>query len=191
LDCDGVLVDAATDDERSWSQWAGEHGLAAQDVLRRIRGRRSRETVAAFLPEDQRAAGLARIDQLEIDGADATRPIRGAPELLGGLPLIGWAVVTSATPVLLRARLRGAGVPIGPVLVTAEDVDRGKPAPDGYLKAAELVGQSISACVVFEDSPTGVAAGRSAGAKRAASPAQGRAGSPDPSRSGRSRRARS
>jgi sugar-phosphatase len=164
FDCDGVLVDSAADDERAWTQWAAEHGLSTPDVLVGIHGRRSQETVALFLPEDQRATGLARIDELEIEGAGATRPIPGAPELLGALPAHGWAVVTSAAPILLRARLRGAGVPIGPVLVTADDVSRGKPAPDGYLRAADLLGQPISACVVFEDSPTGVASARSAGA---------------------------
>lgn len=164
FDCDGVLVDSAAEDERAWAQWAVERGLAADDVLAGVHGRRSRETVARYLPEDQRAAGLARIDDLQLEAASASRPIPGAPELLSALPPDGWAIVTSATLMLLRARLRGAGVPIGPVLVTADDVERGKPAPDGYLRAAELLRQPIADCVVFEDSPNGVAAGRSAGA---------------------------
>jgi HAD superfamily hydrolase (TIGR01509 family) len=89
--------------------------------------------------------------------------------------------------VALLAALRGAGVPLGMVsnsrrgfvelglasaglagafgvIVTSEDVARPKPAPDAYLAAAAALGAEASACVVLEDSPTGVAAGRAAGA---------------------------
>ena len=51
------------------------------------------------------------------------------------------------------------------MLVTSEQVARGKPAPDGYRLGAKRLGQSPAACVVFEDAPAGIAAGRAAGAR--------------------------
>jgi beta-phosphoglucomutase-like phosphatase (HAD superfamily) len=50
------------------------------------------------------------------------------------------------------------------VIVVAEEVARPKPAPDAYLAAAAALGAAPSACAVLEDSPTGLAAGRAAGA---------------------------
>jgi sugar-phosphatase len=59
-------------------------------------------------------------------------------------------------------RLRAAGIAPPEVFVTAEDVIRGKPAPDGYLAAAARLGVPPAECVVIEDSPPGVAAGKAA-----------------------------
>jgi mannitol-1-/sugar-/sorbitol-6-phosphatase len=163
FDSDGVLVDSLASAEQGWTQWAQEHGVDRGDVLIGLHGRRSADTVAHFLPETGRAEGLARIEEIEIDGAGSTSPIPGAPELLAELPA-NWAVVTSASPALLRARLAAAGLRLAPVLVTGADVAVGKPAPDGYRKAAEMLGVPISECVVVEDSVAGIAAGRAAGA---------------------------
>ncbi len=167
FDCDGVLVDSVAAAEVGWSQWAREYSLAPADVLSGLHGRRSADTVARFLPQALRAAGVARIEEIEIDGAGPIRAIPGAADLLSGLaadPSSRWAVVTSASPALLRARLAAAGLPLPGVLVSGADVSVGKPAPDGYLKAAGALDVPISECVVVEDSVAGIAAGRAAGA---------------------------
>jgi len=65
---------------------------------------------------------------------------------------------------LALRRLGAAGLPIPSVLVTAEDVTRGKPAPDGYALAAERLGVAADACLVFEDAPAGILAAEAAGA---------------------------
>jgi mannitol-1-/sugar-/sorbitol-6-phosphatase len=163
FDCDGVLVDSLASAEQGWTQWAREYGVDPGDVLVGLHGRRSADTVAHFLPEARRAEGLARIEEIEIGSAGPIPSVPGAPELLAGLPA-NWAVVTSASPALVRARLAAADLPLPAVLVTGADVTAGKPAPDGYLKAAEALGIPISACVVVEDSVAGIAAGRAAGA---------------------------
>jgi sugar-phosphatase len=62
-------------------------------------------------------------------------------------------------------RLTSVGLPIPAVLVTSEDVSRGKPAPDGYRLGAQRLGLDPAACVVFEDAPAGITAGRDAGAR--------------------------
>jgi sugar-phosphatase len=163
FDCDGVLVDSVASGERAWSRWAVELGLEPSAVLAGVHGRRSAETVAMHLPVAQRVEALRRIDGMEVDGAGSTKAIRGAPELIVSLTE-NWAVVTSAAPALLRARLTAAGLSVPRVTVTAADVQEGKPAPEGYLAAAAALGFRIEDCLVIEDSPTGIRAGRSAGA---------------------------
>ncbi|MFI8526311.1 HAD family hydrolase, partial [Promicromonospora sukumoe] len=73
------------------------------------------------------------------------------------------AVVTSASRDLALARLAAAGIPLPDVLVAAQDVTVGKPAPDPYLRAAELLGASPADCVVLEDSDNGIRSARAAG----------------------------
>lgn len=163
FDCDGVLVDSTASGEEGWRQWSREFGVDAESVLDGVHGRRSIETIALFLPAPLHAEALARIDTIEIAGAAGTKPIAGARELLAALPA-PWAVVTSASPTLLHARLTAAGLPAPAVSVTGDDVAVGKPAPNGYLQAAAHLGLAIADCVVVEDSGAGVRAGLTAGA---------------------------
>jgi mannitol-1-/sugar-/sorbitol-6-phosphatase len=165
FDVDGVLLDSTASAERAWSRWAVEHSLPPAQVLAGLHGRRSIDTVATFLPEPLRTAGLARIEELEQGDVAGLRPIPGAAELTATFPG-NWAIVTSGTPALLAARLTAAGLPMAPVVVTGDDVSVGKPAPDGYLKAAAALGFDVADCVVVEDSPAGVQAGLAARAGR-------------------------
>ena len=87
----------------------------------------------------------------------------GARELLECLPRDRWAVVTSADRGLPETRMHLAGLPRAPLLVAAEDVQAGKPVPDGYRIAAENLGLDCEATVVFENSDTSILAGRNAG----------------------------
>ncbi|MEV0072242.1 MULTISPECIES: HAD-IA family hydrolase [unclassified Amycolatopsis] len=162
FDVDGVLVDSTASGERSWTRWAREHGLDPAVVLDGVHGRRSTETVRMHLPEAQADEGLRRIDELEIGDAGTTVAIPGAAELLASVAG-NWAVVTSASRPLLEARLAAAGLPLAPVVVTAADVSRGKPDPEGYLLGARRVGVPIGECAIFEDSGNGLAAAVAAG----------------------------
>lgn len=94
---------------------------------------------------------------------DEGRAIDGAREALALLPAHRVAIVTSAPRRSALALLARAGLAAPPVLVTADDVDRGKPSPEPYLlAAARLAVEPVSALVV-EDSVSGVAAARAAG----------------------------
>ncbi|WP_163467675.1 HAD-IA family hydrolase, partial [Klebsiella michiganensis] len=64
---------------------------------------------------------------------------------------------------LALRRLEAAGVALPGVVITAEDVAHGKPAPDCFLAAAERLGVAIGDCLVWEDSPAGLAAADAAG----------------------------
>jgi mannitol-1-/sugar-/sorbitol-6-phosphatase len=77
------------------------------------------------------------------------------------LPVV--AIATSCMLSLAHARLRAAGLRVPGVLVSSDQVARGKPAPDSFLLAAERLGADPAACLVLEDAPSGVAAGRAAG----------------------------
>ncbi len=87
----------------------------------------------------------------------------GVGEALAALGPVRWAIVTSCSRPLAAELLRRARLPEPPVLVSAEDVRRQKPSPEGYLRAAELLGVAPERCVVFEDSGSGLAAARAAG----------------------------
>lgn len=87
----------------------------------------------------------------------------GALETLSALAESPYAIVTSCPLRVARRLLQLAGLPEPPVLVTAEDVEHGKPAPDCYLMAAQRLGIQPERCLVLEDTAHGVAAARAAG----------------------------
>jgi sugar-phosphatase len=164
FDIDGTLVDSTPVVERTWRTWASHRDVDVAELLRVCHGRRTEDTVAQFLPEDERAAGVAELEQLELEDLDGVVALPGTRELLVRLPPDRWAAVTSGSQRLMRARLAAAGLPVPDVLVAAEDVDAGKPDPEGYLSAAASLGLGVDRCLVIEDAPAGVAAGRAAGA---------------------------
>lgn len=162
FDLDGTLIDSVSSGTRCWHRWAEEFGVDPAR-LADIHGRRSAETVALLLPEQQGAQALARIDELEIDDAVNVRPLPGAAELLASLPTDIWGIVTSCSAGLAAARIAGAGLPAPPLLVTAGDVTRGKPDPEPYLFAAAKLGVEPGQCAGVEDTPRGISSVRAAG----------------------------
>jgi sugar-phosphatase len=162
FDADGVLLDSDASVETAWTRWALRWELEPAVVLPMVHGRRSADTVALLIDDADRKRALAEVDRFEVEDAGAVTPCPGAADLLDSLSAGTWAVVTSGTRALVVARLAAAGLPMPAVLVTAEDVPRGKPDPAGYLVAAESLGVPACDCVVFEDSPAGIAAGLAA-----------------------------
>jgi beta-phosphoglucomutase-like phosphatase (HAD superfamily) len=73
--------------------------------------------------------------------------------------------VTSCSRRLAEVRLKISGLPRPEVFVTSSDITNGKPAPDPYLRGAEVLGFSPRDCVVVEDAPAGVRSGKAAGAR--------------------------
>jgi sugar-phosphatase len=164
FDLDGVLVDSDADVEAAWSAWAHGYGLSPAQVLAVVHGRRTADTVADFFAAGPDAVtALARIDELELTGVREAIAIEGATALTASLQPDRWAVVTSGRRELAGARLQAAGIWPVPVLVAAEDVTAGKPAPDGYLRAAAALGVDPAVAIVIEDAVQGVRAARSAG----------------------------
>ncbi|MGH3242455.1 MAG: HAD-IA family hydrolase [Spirillospora sp.] len=164
FDVDGTLVDSTPLVERAAREWAAEYGIDPDEFLSDAHGRRTADRVADFLPPEEAPAATARLDALEAVRTDGITALPGAVDLLGNMNGLPYAFVTSMDRAQLKLRTEVAAVPLPPVVVTAEDVPNGKPDPSGYLKAARSLGVNPSACIVIEDAPAGIAAGRAAGA---------------------------
>jgi sugar-phosphatase len=164
LDCDGVLVDSHNAAAVAWNLWA-ERWAPGFDFHRDVEhGRRIRDLVAELIstPSDV-AAAVDELIQQELAHATDVVAIPGARRLLDSSPKGSWAVVTSGGRAIATARMASAGLVPADVLVTGEDVERGKPFPDPYLLAAQRLGVPPQRCAVFEDAPAGIEAARAAG----------------------------
>lgn len=161
FDMDGTLVDSTAVSERIWRAWSIGRGADPDAVLAYSHGRRTIDTTRRFtLTREAALAAALAIEAQEIAADDGTVAIEGARALLDSLPANRWAVVTSAGRDLASRRLAAAGLPIPDVLITANDVARGKPDPEGYLLAASRLGADPARCIVFEDTFAGHEAAR-------------------------------
>jgi sugar-phosphatase len=162
FDMDGTLVDSTAAVERSWATWGSEYGLT-RSALEAGHGQPASQLVTALLGGDRVAQGLARIAELELADIHDITILPGALELLSALPADRVAIVTSATRALATARIAAAGLPAPAVVVTFDDVRHGKPNPEPFLTGAARLGIDPARCLVVEDAPAGIAAGRAAG----------------------------
>jgi sugar-phosphatase len=165
FDLDGVLVDSTPCVTRVWTQWAKGHGLNPDYVVHVAHGQKTIDTVRTVAPhlDAQRETNI--IEHREIEDTDGLRVLPGARELVAALPPARYTIVTSGTRRLATKRLQVAGIPVPAMMITADDVGRGKPDPAPYRKGAELLGFAASACLVFEDAPSGIRSAQAAGAK--------------------------
>ena len=170
FDLDGVLIDSTPAVSRVWSKWAEARGFNPEEVVAHAHGRPSIATVREYLPNADHEAENRIVERAEIEDLDGVVPLPGARELLEGLPATRWTIVTSGTRALAEVRLRAAGLPAPNNFVTATDVVNGKPHPEPFLKAAKILGVAASDCVVVEDAPAGIRAGKAAGARVIAFP---------------------
>ncbi len=165
FDMDGTVLNSIAAAERVWTQWASRQGLDVASFLPTIHGRRARETIAALqLPGIDPVAEADALLRAEAADLDGIVPIPGAVAFLQSLPPQRWAIVTSAPRELALLRIAAAGIPVPAMMVSAEDVTRGKPAPDCFLLAAKRLAVETRDCLVFEDAPAGIAAGEASGA---------------------------
>ncbi|MFE9180481.1 HAD family hydrolase [Streptomyces sp. NPDC007126] len=170
FDNDGTLVSSLDSVRRCWTRWAVEYGITAERFGRvELHGRPAAEIAGDLLPTARVAEAVARIEQLEVEDVPGggVHLLPGTREFLDALPADRWAVVTSATRRLAEARLDAVGI-LPKSLVAADDITRGKPDPEPYLLGARALGVDPAACVVFEDAPAGLRAGRAAGMRTVA-----------------------
>jgi mannitol-1-/sugar-/sorbitol-6-phosphatase len=165
FDMDDTILSSIAATERVWGAWARRHGLDVEAFLPTIHGMRAIETMQRLnLPGLDLAEEVRAVERGEIEDLEGIEAIAGIAAFLHSLPADRWTIVTSASKELAARRLTAAGLPVPPLLVCCDDVRSGKPAPDGFLLAAERLGQPIEACLVFEDSAAGIQAAEAAGA---------------------------
>jgi mannitol-1-/sugar-/sorbitol-6-phosphatase len=163
FDLDGVLVNSIESVERQWRKFAQRHKLDPELVIHTAHGHRTVETIHILVPHLDAISEAAIVERNEIEDTEGLVAIDGARELLASLPRDRWAVVTSGTRALATRRLQVTGLTPPPHMVPADEVMRGKPDPEPYLKGAELVGFEPRSCLVFEDAAAGIRAARAAG----------------------------
>jgi sugar-phosphatase len=165
FDMDGVMIDSTRAVARVWHRWAVEHGFDPDEVIARAHGRPSLTTVTEYLPGADHAAENREVERREMEDLEGVVLLPGSLRLLNALPPDRWTIVTSCTRPLAETRLRAAGLPVPARMVTSNDITHGKPHPDPYLKGASVLGYPAVDCVVVEDVPAGIRAGKSAGAR--------------------------
>ncbi len=163
FDVDGVLLDSYAGYREVWSRWCAARDVDLELVWAATHGRKPVETVAEVAahldPEDE----YTFLKQLLVDVGERFPAFPTAPALLHALPPGRWAVVTSGERETVLRRFRLARMPEPQVLVDGHDVSRGKPSPEGYLLAAKRLDVEPRSCLVLEDAPAGIAAGKAAG----------------------------
>jgi sugar-phosphatase len=165
FDMDGVLINSTPAVARVWRRWAIEHGFNPEEVVARAHGRPSLTTVREYLPNADHEAENRQVERREIEDLEGVIPLPGALDLLARLPEDRWTIVTSCTRPLAEVRIRAAGLPLPKKLITSNDITHGKPHPEPYLKGASILGFPPQECIVLEDVPAGVRAGKAAGAR--------------------------
>jgi sugar-phosphatase len=163
FDLDGVLIDSTAVVEGTWRRWAEDHGFDLGAIMRVAHGRPARDTIRLVAPHLDAEAEAARLAAEEAYETNGLVRIGGVTQLVSSLPAGRWAVATSGTREIAMTRLAYAGVGQPAVLITADDVERGKPDPEAYALAARRLGVSPKRAVVIEDAPAGIKAGQAAG----------------------------
>jgi len=164
FDMDGTLLNSIESANRAWSAWAEQHGVDFEEMRKHMHGMRAVETIKRWGPAHLDVeAEYEALTIAEMDDVHDITAISGAEAFLQALPADRWALVTSAPRNLALRRIEAAGLPVPPLLVTADDVTNGKPAPDCFLMAAKLLGVPPEDCLVWEDAPAGIAAAKAAG----------------------------
>jgi sugar-phosphatase len=170
FDLDGVLVESRPAVERQWTIWSREHGLDPDRVIPIAHGRPTIATIREVAPHTDAEAEAQKMEDREIADMEGVRAIPGAADLLANIPRDRWAVVTSGTRPLALARLQGVSLPVPSRLISASEIQNGKPHPEPYLKGAAALRFPPEECVVIEDAPSGVTAGQRAGMRVIAVP---------------------
>jgi beta-phosphoglucomutase family hydrolase len=173
FDLDGVIVDSMPLHTRAWSAYLEQLGLPATDsaIASRMHGKRNDDIVEDFIGRDldpaavfEHGAAKERLYRQLMATQLKEHLVRGVEEFLMHFEAVPMAVASNAEPANVDFVLDGAGLrPRFRVVVDGQQVDRPKPFPDVYLLAASLLGVKPLNCIVFEDSPAGIEAGRSAG----------------------------
>lgn len=163
FDMDGVLVSSIGSVERTWQKWALARGIDPDLAIRMAHGRRAIETVRQLRPDLNDMEELQWLEEMEVADKVGLSMLDGVHPIVDALPDHYWTVVTSATERLARTRMQHGGIRVPARIVSADDVEQGKPHPEPYRRGAAILGLAPQDCLVIEDSASGAEAGHAAG----------------------------
>jgi beta-phosphoglucomutase len=171
FDLDGVVVDSMPAHTLAWQRYLERLGIPGEDVAVRMHGRRNDEIVHDFLGPDvspevvfEHGAAKERLFREMVGPRLVDLLVPGVVQFLERASQAPVALATNAEPANVEFMLEGTGLaPRFRVIANGTDVKHAKPAPDIYLFAAERLNIHPRNCIVFEDSPVGIAAARAAG----------------------------
>lgn len=170
FDLDGTLANSMGLHNEAWIATLRMHGLSiTPEILQEYAGIQNQKTIELFnhrfgwalngpkIIEEKEARFLTTIDKV--------RPIEAVLKYaLDNYEIRPLAIVSGGHRELVTQTLSKLGIAnLFPVTVCAEDTAKGKPHPDPFLKAAELLGIPAKKCVVFEDGEAGIRGARAAG----------------------------
>jgi beta-phosphoglucomutase len=172
FDLDGVVVDSMPTHTLAWERYLEMNGVDPQNIEARMHGKRNDDLVRDLFGKDlaadvvfEHGAAKERLFRQMIGSTLETKLVPGIREFVAAASAsVPLAVGTNAEPANVDFILNGAGIrQYFRAIVDGSQVPRAKPAPDVYLRGAELVGVEPANCIVFEDSPVGIQAARAAG----------------------------
>lgn len=172
FDLDGVLVDSMDKHVEAWKEAFSRFGIqvSADEILLR-EGEKAAVTAEDLFKRNGLEATAERVQSLlkmkrEVYGKDAPQGlIPGARELLQKLKGAGYrlALVTGSVPRNIDRVMTPDEKALFDTIVTAEDVEQGKPSPEPFLTAARNLNIHPSDCIVVENAPLGIKSAKSAG----------------------------
>ncbi len=171
FDLDGVVVDSMPIHTLAWERYLENHGIDPSNVETRMHGKRNDDLVRDLFGADlsdadvfEHGAAKERLFRELIGATLEQKLVPGVREFLAeASKTVPLAVGTNAEPANVDFTLNGAQIrQYFRAIVDGSQVARAKPAPDVYLRAAELLKVNPSNCIVFEDSPVGIEAARAA-----------------------------
>ena len=168
FDLDGTLVDTTVAVESAW-RWAAEQlDVPFSRLEPYIHGIPADQALARAVPELSERTRVNLSIEVLARQADPGLPVSampGALDLLAAIPHRAWAIVTSGDELLARSSIDKAGLPAPSVLITADDINDGKPHPEPFMQAIRRLGVSADDCIAVEDSPAGISSAVSAGVR--------------------------
>ncbi|GAA3765119.1 HAD family hydrolase [Microbacterium kribbense] len=161
FDMDGTLVDSINAVESSWAVWAREEGIDL-GLVRKFHGRTAEDLIADLVAPHRSGAAARRLTEIETE-ISVPIPLKpGARSLVESIPADRWAIVTSAAGPVARARIAASALPTPSLLITADDVDFGKPDPEPFRRAQRW-GIGTERALAFEDTASGLDSASAAG----------------------------
>lgn len=175
IDMDGVLYDSMPGHTLSWKRMMDGVGIdVPRDEFYLYEGMTGKATINLLMQRafghgvsDEEAARLYAVKSANFKALGPAPKMPGADRMLAALESLGLkrVLVTGSGQASLLDKLERDYPGVFPAgrRVTAHDVTHGKPDPEPYLKGAELIGEAPGQCLVVENAPLGVRAGKASG----------------------------